>query len=95
MAIRILHLRSRHPVVAAAIALGVVAVVLAVLAFGLALLAGLAVVGGAVVLVRRALGLGGRRTPPLRPLDPAAEVFAPAERERRPALPPAADPDRG
>jgi hypothetical protein len=101
MRVRIVTLRGGNPVVTTLLALAVLLVVIAVLVAGATLLAGVAVVGavvgGAVLLARRALGLG-RRTPPPLPtldptLDPANEVFPASEsevlpREERRQLPP-------
>jgi hypothetical protein len=83
--IRVIQLRSRNPVVGTLVALALLLLVLAVLVAGATLLAGVAVVGGvlggAVLLARRVLGLGRRPAPPLPPLDPANEVFLDPSRE--------------
>ena len=99
---RVLHIRTRNPIVGAIVGVLVLLVVLAVLLAGATLLAGAAVVagvlGGGVLLGRRVLGLGRRSGPALPPLDPANEVFSgldpsrevfPADgREERRQLPP-------
>ena len=98
--IRVIQLRSRNPVVGTLVALALLLLVLAVLVAGATLLAGVAVVGGvlggAVLLARRVLGLGRRPAPPPLPpldpsneifLDPSREVFPPGDAPRR--LPPA------
>ena len=76
---RVLHIRTRNPIVGAIVGVLILLIVLAVLLAGATLLAGVAVVGGvlggAVLLGRRVLGLGRRAGPALPPLDPADEVF--------------------
>ncbi|HKV52663.1 MAG TPA: hypothetical protein VJO52_15820 [Gemmatimonadaceae bacterium] len=84
-----INVRSR----AAAAALGVTALVAGgvLLAFGLTLLAGAAVVGlaagGGLMLYRRLAGRAGHRTPVRHGLDPSLEVF-PARSSERPGLEP-------
>ena len=68
-----MHFRTRNPIVGALILLLVLAVLAAVFTVGLTLLAGLAVVGGAGLLVRRALRGGRRELEP--PLDRTREVL--------------------
>ncbi len=92
MRVRTAHFRTRNPIVGAVILLLVLAVLAAVFTVGLTLLAGLAVVGGAGLLVRRALR--GRLAAPEPPLDHSREVLprevsAPLPNARR--LPPSAD----
>ena len=87
MRVRTMHFRTRNPIVGALVLLLVLAVLAAVFTVGLTLLAGLAVVGGAGLLVRRALR--GRLPPPEPPLDRSREVLAPLPNARR--LPPSAD----
>ncbi len=80
MRVRVFRLQSANPVVAAILTILLLLLVVAVLVAGATLIAGVAVVGGllggATLLVRRALGLGRRGAPPPLPtLDPANEVF--------------------
>ena len=73
MRVRTVHFRTRNPIVGAVLLLLLLAVLAAVFTVGLTLLAGLAVVGGAGLLVRRALRGGRRELEP--PLDRAREVL--------------------
>jgi ABC-type transport system involved in cytochrome bd biosynthesis fused ATPase/permease subunit len=73
MRVRTVQFRTRNPIVGAVVLLIVLAILAAVFTVGLTLLAGLAVVGGAGLLVRRALRGGGRALEP--PLDRAREVL--------------------
>ena len=91
MQIRIIRLSGRNPLVGAALLVAVAAIVVALVVFGLALLAGLAAVGGVVLLARRLLGGRGRATAPPPALDPAREVFPAHRVDARIKLPPAAD----
>jgi hypothetical protein len=92
MQIRVIRLGSRNPIAAALLGLVLLALVLAILAFGITLALGVAAVGTVGLLVRRVLGL--RRAPsrelPTR-LDPRDEVFPGAERDPGRQLPPGAD----
>ena len=85
MRVRTVHFRTRNPIVGALLLLLLLAVVAAVFTVGLTLLAGLAVVGGAGLLVRRALRGGRRAVEP--PLDRAREV-RPGDARSREVFPP-------
>lgn len=94
MRVRILRFQTRNPLVAAVLLIVLLALVAAVVAVGFTLLAGLAAVGAAGLLARRALG--GRRPAAPPRLDRAQEVFPtthlpPPERQ----LPPAPGGDQG
>lgn len=86
MRARIFRLQSRNPLVAVALLIVLLALIAAVVAVGVTLLAGAAVLGAAGLLVRRALGRGRVPTSAAPRLDRAQEVFAPTE--PLPALPP-------
>ncbi len=78
MQIRIVQFGSRNPFVRAALTIVAVALLVAVLVFGLALLAVLAAVSalGVIALVaRRLLGVRHEYTAPGPVLDPSREVF--------------------
>ena len=90
MQIRFLRFTSRNPLVGAALLVAVVALVLALVVFGLALLAGLAAAGGVALLARRLLGARGRATAPRAMLDPAREISPPGRSGARGELPPGA-----
>jgi hypothetical protein len=87
MQIRVVRLSPRHPIVAALLALVLLALVLAVLAFGLTLALGVAAVGAVGLLVRRVLGVRGAPARDLpssgAPLDPRDEVFPGADPRRQ------------
>ncbi|HEY0971804.1 MAG TPA: hypothetical protein VGE02_12620 [Gemmatimonadales bacterium] len=88
MQIRIIRLQSRNPLVSAALLLAAVAAVVALVIFGLAILAGLTVVGGAALLARRLLGARRRRERSPSPgLDPSREVFRTGRTAHRGELP--------
>ncbi len=91
MPIRVVRFQTRNPVAAAAVLLLVLALLAVVLTVGLTLVAGLAVAGGAALLVRRVVGGRlPRGAPPAleRPLDPGREVFPPAPGAEVRRLPP-------
>lgn len=82
MRVRTVRFQTRNPIVGAAILILVLALLVAVFTVGLTLLAGVAVVGGAGLLVRRALRgrLPAAEPPRLDPrLDGSREVFAPGQ----------------
>jgi ABC-type transport system involved in cytochrome bd biosynthesis fused ATPase/permease subunit len=89
MRVRTVQFRTRNPIVGAAVVLLVLAVLLAVFTVGLTLLAGLAVVGGAGLLVRRALRGGRGALEP--PLDRTREVL-PRDAALREVFPPGQEP---
>jgi hypothetical protein len=82
MRMRVIRFESRNPVVVALFVALLLALLVALLTVGLAVGAGLAAVGGAALLARRAFG---RRLPPpdRRALDPSREVLPPAPDDRR------------
>jgi hypothetical protein len=86
MQIRIINLQGRNRFLGAALLVAALGLVLAIVVFGLALLAGLTVLGGLGLLVRRLLG--GHRRPTQTLLDPSMEVFSPIEPRPRNQLPP-------
>lgn len=90
MQIRFIRLSSRNPLVGAMLLVAVVALVLAIVVFGLALLAGLAAAGGVALLARRLLGARGRPAVSQPALDPAREIFPPGRANARGELPPSA-----
>jgi hypothetical protein len=88
MRMRVVRFESRNPVVVALVAALLVALLVALLTVGLAVAAGLAAVGGAALLARRAFGRRRPFLPPpdrgaLEPLDPALEVMPPTPDDRR------------
>ena len=85
MRVRTVQFRTRNPIVGAAILLVVLAILAAVFTVGLTLLAGVALVGGAGLLVRRALRGGRRELEP--PLDRTREVL-PRDAGLREVFPP-------
>ena len=98
MRMRVVRFQSRNPLVVALFVALLLALIVALLTVGLAVGAGLAAVGGAALLVRRALG---RRLPPAdrraldarAGLDPGREVFpssADSADDRSRRLPPGA-----
>jgi ABC-type transport system involved in cytochrome bd biosynthesis fused ATPase/permease subunit len=99
MRVRTVPFRTRNPIVGALVLLVVLAIVAAVFTVGLTLLAGLAVVGGAALLVRRALRGGRRelespldRTREVLPRDAGArEVFPPGQAPATRRLPRSSD----
>ena len=81
---RVVRFESRNPVVVALFVALLLALLVAVLTVGLAVGAGLAAVGGAALLARRAFGRRGPSLPPPdRALDPDLEVLPPVPDDRR------------
>jgi len=95
MQIRVLRFNSRNPLVGAALLLAVAAIVVALLVFGLMILAGLTVVGAVALLARKLLGPRGAPGGHAPQLDPSREVFATRVEDHARRLPPRVPPGAG